>query len=155
MARENSGNFAPRVGFAWDPFKKGKTSVRGGYGISYDATLFGTYEQNVFANPPYVDTVSIPNTTLDNPGGGTASVQNSPKALHGTTPDWNTPYAQQWSLEIQHQFTPSTLPSAGYVGTKGTHLLGIVDINSVYPGLAYTSGLVPAGTHLLQRTRPC
>ncbi len=148
VARENSGNFAPRVGFAWDPFKKGKTSVRGGYGISYDATLFGIYEQNIFNNPPYVDSVSIPNTTLDNPGGGTASVQNSPKALRGTAPGWNTPYSQQWSLEIQHQFTPSTLLSAGYVGTKGTHLLGIVDINSVFPGLAYTSGLVPAGTTL-------
>jgi hypothetical protein len=146
VARENSGNFAPRFGFAWDPFQTGKTSIRGGYGISYDATLFGIYEQNIFANPPYVNTVSIPNTTLSNPAGGTASVQNSPKALRGTAADWNTPYNQQWSLDIQHQFTPSTILSVGYVGTKGTHLLGIVDINSVFPGLAYTSGLVPAST---------
>jgi outer membrane receptor protein involved in Fe transport len=146
VARENSGNVAPRFGFAYDPFKRGKTSIRGGYGISYDATLFGTYEQNIFNNPPYVDSVSIPNTTLSNPAGGTASVQNSPKALRGTAADWNTPYTQQWSLDIQHQFTPSTILSLGYVGTKGTHLLGIVDINTVFPGLAYTSGLVPAST---------
>jgi hypothetical protein len=146
IARENSGNLGPRVGFAYDPFKTGKTSIRGGYGISYDATLFGTYEQNIFNNPPYVDSVSIPNTTLSNPAGGTASVQNSPKALRGTAADWNTPYTQQWSLDIQHQFTPSTILSVGSVGTKGTHLLGIVDINTVFPGLAYTSGLVPAST---------
>ena len=146
VAQENSKNFAPRVGFAWDPFNTGKTSLRGGYGISYDATLFGIYEQNIFANPPYVNSVSIPNTTLSNPGGGTASVQNSPKALRASAADWKTPYTQQWSLDIQHQFTPSTILSVGYVGTKGTHLLGIVDMNTVFPNLAYTSGLVPSTT---------
>ena len=95
-----------------------------------------------------MDTVSIPNTTLDNPGGGTASVQNSPKALHGTTPDWNTPYAQQWSLEIQHQFTPSTLLRRRLCRHQRHPSVGDLDINSVYPGLAYTSGLVRAGTTL-------
>jgi len=146
VARENSNNWAPRIGFAWDPFNTGKTSIRGGYGISYDATLFGIYEQNIFANPPYVNSVSIPNTSLSNPGGGSASVQNSPKALRASAADWSTPYTQQWSLDVQHQFTPSTLLSVGYVGTKGTHLLGIVDMNTVFPNLAYTSGLVPAST---------
>jgi len=146
VARENSGNVAPRLGFAWDPFNNGKTSFRGGYGVSYDATLFGIYEQNIFNNPPFVNTVSIPNTLLSNPAGGTASVQNTPKALRGTGADWHTPYTQQWDFDIEHQFTSSTLLSVAYVGTKGTHLLGIADINQLPPGLAYTSGLLAPGT---------
>jgi hypothetical protein len=148
VSQENNGNFAPRLGFAWDPWGDGKTSVRAGYGVSYDASLFGTYEQNIFANPPFVNAVSIPNTLLSNPTGGTASVQNTPKALRGTAADWHTPYTQQWSLDVQHQFTPTTMLTVAYVGTKGSHLIGIADINQLPPGLAYSSGLIPAGTVL-------
>ena len=154
VSKESTRNFAPRVGFAWDPFKKGKTSIRGGYGISYDATLFGIYEQNIFQNPPFVNSVSIPNTLLSNPGSGTATISNSPKVLHGTARDWSTPYAQQLSFDIQHQFRRSFLLTVGYVGTKSTHLLGIVDVNTVYPNLAYTSGLVPTTTTFTSTNEP-
>jgi outer membrane receptor protein involved in Fe transport len=139
-------DFAPRFGFAWDPFKTGKTSIRGGYGMFYDATLFGIYEQNTFANPPVVNSTSIPNVSLANPAGGTASVNTTPKVLHATPTLFHTPYSQQWSLEVQRQITPTTQLNVAYVGTKGTHLLGIVDLNSVQPGLAYSSGLVPQST---------
>lgn len=154
VSRENNANYAPRLGFAWDPFRDGKTSIRGGYGVSYDATLFGIFEQNIFQNPPFVNSVSIPNTLLSNPGAGTATVSNSPKVLRTTSPDFKTPYTQQWSFDIQRQITPSWLFTAGYVGTKGTHLLGIVDINTVFPNLAYTSGLVSPSTVFTSANEP-
>ncbi len=154
VARENNNNWAPRVGFAWDPFKTGKTSIRGGYGMFYDATLFGIYEQNIFQNPPFVNSVAIPNTSLNNPLSGTPSVSAAPKVLRGTAPDWSTPYMQQWSFGIQRQITNSVVVDASYVGSKGTHLLGIVDINQVPPNLAYTSGLVPPTTTFTSANEP-
>src|SRR5258706_2598556 len=154
ISRESNKNFGPRIGLAWDPFKKGRTSIRAGYGISYDATLFGTYEQNIFANPPFVNVASIPNTSLSNPGGGAATVANSPKVLRGTTASMNTPYTQQWSFDIEQQFGTSTLLRVAYVGTKGTHLLGITDENTIQPNLAFTSGLVPSSTVFTSANEP-
>jgi hypothetical protein len=146
VSTQDNTNFAPRVGFAWDPFGTGRTAIRGGYGVFYDATLYGIYEQNIFANPPYVNSVTIPNVTLDNPAGGAASVSLAPKVLHATPVNFQTPYSQQWSFEVQHQFDSKTILNVGYVGTKGTHLLGEVDLNEVPAGLAYTSGLVSPTT---------
>jgi hypothetical protein len=57
-------------------------------------------------------------------------------------------------MEVQHQIGRSALLSVGYFGSKGTHLLGIVDINEVPPGLAVTSGLVPAGTVFTSANTP-
>jgi hypothetical protein len=47
---------------------------------------------------------------------------------------YQTPYTQQYSLDIQTQITPSTTLDVGYFGDHGTHLQGVVDINEVVPG---------------------
>jgi Carboxypeptidase regulatory-like domain/TonB-dependent Receptor Plug Domain len=146
ISNQDKKDFAPRFGFAWDPYKDGKTSLRGGYGIFYDPTLYGTFEQSIFQNPPFVNAVSIPNASFDNPAGGTASVSNTPKYIRGTPTNFPTPYLQQWSLGIDRQISKTMVVNVSYVGTKGTHLIGIVDLNTVQPGLAYSSGLVPTTT---------
>ena len=147
VGSSDSRNVAPRFGIAWDPFGTGKTSIRSGYGLFYDATLYGTFEQNIFANPPYVNAISISNVSLDNPAAGTAAISTTPKALRGTPTQFSTPYMQQWSFEAQRQIRPDFLLSVAYVGSKGTHLLGIVDLNQIQPNFAYTSGFAPTTTN--------
>src|SRR5262249_45046465 len=147
---ESYNNFAPVFGFAWDPFKNGKTSVRGGYGISYDTGLFGIVEQNVFANPPLVSSVSISNTRLDNPGVVLPNISSAPVSLRGIPYDTMTPYVQQWSLDVQREVSKGLILDVGYFGSKGTHLLGIVDLNLVPPGAAQAAGLVKPGEQVVQ-----
>jgi len=134
-------SFAPRFGFAWDPYGNGKTSIRGGYGWAFDSTLFGIYEQNIFVNPPFVQNITIPNTQFSNPGAGTPSVSLLPKALHGTPANYQTPYTQQWSLDYQRELAHNFQVDIGYYGTKGTHLLVIQDLNEPLPGQYVTSGI--------------
>ena len=155
VARENNHNFAPRVGLAWDPFGNGKTSVRAGYGMFFDATLVGSLEQNIAANPTASFTsLTISNTRLDNPSAGAPVVILAPATLRTWDPNYKDPYMQQWSFDIQRQVMSDATVSVGYVGSKGTHLIGIADINQVPPGAAAAAGLVPAGGYITAGIRP-
>ncbi len=141
VAQADKYNFGPRVGFAYDLFGNGTASLRGGYGIAYDTALYGIYEQNIFANPPFVQSPNIPLTSFDNPSAGTARLNISPIVLHGTGTRFKTPYTEQFSLDLQNQLTSSLILDIGYFGDIGKHLIGIVDLNEVPPGEYVTAGL--------------
>ncbi len=126
---------------AWDPIGSGKTAIRAGYGVFYDSTLFGGYEQNSFANPPFVQSVTYSNANFSNVAAGTLGVSASPLVLHATQLPATFPISQQWSFDIQRQLPANTILDVAYVGTKGTHLLGYVDINQAAPGVALAAGL--------------
>jgi Carboxypeptidase regulatory-like domain/TonB dependent receptor len=140
-------NVAPRVGIAWDPFGKGKTSIRTGFGIFYDSPAVGFVENNLFSNPPFVGNVTISSTTMDNPAATPADVDLSPQALKGVQANWKLPYTEQWSLDIQQQLPHQFLFDVGYYGSAGHHLLGIVDINQPAPGAYVAAGIPVPGNN--------
>ncbi len=155
---------APRLGIAWDPFGKGKTSIRAGYGMFVDSVAVNIVENNIFGNPPFAATYNYYNATLDNPSNGGASINNTPPSIGGVAANWHQPYTQQWNLDIQHQLPGDMVLDVGYYGSKGTHLFNYVDINQPAVGAYLTSaayqnasgGAIPTSdnANLLNLLRP-
>ena len=145
---KDMNNFAPNFSFAWDPFKSGKTSVRGGFAISYAIDNNITVASNaVSGNSGLSSAVSITDLSGTVSGGGIftvatptfkvprtlldqAAVSQTP-TLFTTEFNLKTPYAVQWNFGIEREIFKDTALSVGYVGNRGVQLTRGIDTNQL------------------------
>lgn len=143
--RSHIFNPAPRVGFAWDPAGDGKTSIRGGYGLFFEhGTAVDANSGSLIGSAPRVLSMTELGGETNNAlsweciGGVGANCPNPAGAAYPinvvaipTKAVW--PYAQQWSLSVQRELNPSTVATLAYVGSKGTHLTAVQQLNQLEP----------------------
>jgi outer membrane receptor protein involved in Fe transport len=113
-------NIAPRVGFAWDVFGDGKTSVRGGAGIFYSAILPMQYRFQFSNQAPFAQLAAVIGPF---PNAFTSPVLILPAGVVSPLEfDAAQPTIYQWNFNIQSEIARNLVLSAGYVGARGTNL---------------------------------
>ena len=146
LVQTDGNNFAPRIGFAYDVRGDGKTAIRGGFGVFYDAITSniiqnGTqpFRYGFTINAPYSLTdplrglAPIPDgVNLSNPTFST----NPPPQLTFPSPTMRTPYTFQDNLTVQHQVRRDLMVEVAYVGKLGRKLLTDIGTNPAiyFPG---------------------
>jgi hypothetical protein len=149
-------SFAPRLGFAWQPFgSSGRVVFGGGYGWFYQAPLFSGNASSapLFTAPPFAQSF----TNTDSSNGGSTFEQPFPVTTLGFVPRTPTsqlsdrvagpifrvPRLQQWNLSTKWRLAGSSSLDLGYVGSKGDRLLMAHGLNQ--PLLASASNAVNCG----------
>jgi Carboxypeptidase regulatory-like domain/TonB dependent receptor len=155
LIKTDKTNFTPRVGFAWDPFGKGTTSVRAGYGVF---TVYTGAGLSSIANqtPPYIVPVQIASPpSFSNPFypgtspfpftfNPTNPIFFFPVKIFTTKDNFRDGYVQQFNLNLQHQFKGDLVVQAGYVGNVGTHLHTVSTPNAAVYGPGATAENIQA-----------
>ncbi len=151
----DKNNFAPSFSFAWDPFNDGKTSLRGGYAISYVIDNNITTVLNaVRGNPGLIGSTrtltgaSVAGRTPGGTGGGVPTIPTPVVSIPRTVsqnltdfgfasaffsfdPNFKTPYVQQWNVGIERELFKDTVLEVRYVGNRGTKLTRGIDNNQL------------------------
>jgi carboxypeptidase family protein len=142
LYKPDHGNFAPRASIAWDIFGTGKTVVRSGYGIFFDA-----FSQDMFLGHLPYPTFYAPGPAYNNIGpdpilqasfvGGTITpgvpIYGTPGCgecdIFSFDRNIKTPYMENYNLNVQEQITKNVVLQVGYVGSQGHRLFRFFDLN--------------------------
>jgi len=146
---QNNKNVQPRVGFAWDPFGNGKTSVRAAYALQTDQPMTSIVIGTT-TNPP----LAIPLTfsgaiRLDNAIQLAGPAGLAPQSI---AHDFDNAYLQSWNFNVQREVLRSLALSVGYFGSKGTHLISRRNLNQPingvrpFPRLSQSSAILPGAS---------
>ena len=151
QVKGDNNNFAPTVGFAWNPkgasfldriMGGGKTVWRGGFQVSYD-TWFNNLLSNIAGSSPNTLGGTVPSTTSGTaPRGSTgfsgqfATIQATPPTAQSAQSNlflqpFRNPYTDRWSLGFERELPYGMIFDSSYVGSVSHKLFRSIDMNPI------------------------
>jgi hypothetical protein len=145
MYDNDLNNWGPSIGFAWDPFDTGKTSIRANYRIAYDRIPTFLFASSLFPILPG-ETFGVTDQTYGQAGGRLAGLQpitppstppsalSQPAAFSNNSqtvvdPNFRTATTNQWSLSLQREVLKKVIVDVSYFGRRGYGLMGAYNAN--------------------------
>ena len=157
--RPDYKNFAPRASVAWDPFGRGRTVLRAGWGLFFDSV-----SQDVFLGELPYNCAFCPGVAYNPAGpapiftvGTTGSIAPDTPVFSAPSgaPSGNifaidrnlpTPYMENYNLNVQQQISSKVMLQVGYVGSQGHRLLHYLDVNQPSQATITASDLATAAS---------
>jgi hypothetical protein len=148
--RQNTGNFGPRIGIAWNVSHDGRTVLRAAYGRSFDEPGT-TAVRDTAGNPPFATPLtasgSIPLT------GAVETTRPAGLAPFTVDPQFRNASLHAWNMNVQRQLASDLALTLGYSGSHGTNLRISRNINQPVDGVRPFAALassspISAGTPL-------
>jgi outer membrane receptor protein involved in Fe transport len=147
----DKNNVGPRIGFAYDPYGKGQTVIRGGYGLYYGRLLNGALLGTIFGTGSPNGQFGLANTK---PTAAGAPIFPNPFAAASTilpssfyyAPNLQNPSVHEFDLYVQQALGKGTVLQIGYLGAMGRTLPNFLDTNLAPPEVTATVTVGPASS---------
>jgi hypothetical protein len=127
-------DFGPRLGFSWDPWSKGKTAIRGGFGMYFDHLVAQPLNRAMSRIPPYSVTAQLKGAAFPRVD---SSLLTAPPLTdvvsYGVQFEMKDPTKIGYSLSIQQEIAPQTAITVAYVGSHSYHQLNGNNGNNALP----------------------
>jgi hypothetical protein len=137
LLRADTSNWAPRLGIAWRPLRRGGPVVRAGYGIFYNGSIYDQIYFSMIHQPPFAQaTTRVTSATqlLTLRNGFPPQPPEVVPNVVAVDPNYEVGYAQIWNLAVETPILSNLLMEMSYTGTKGTHLDLLRAPNQARPG---------------------